>query len=50
MKNNSYRPHFDAPGSSSTEPASSSVAPTSVAAPTIASHVTYLTFTRMDHL
>ncbi|KAI5408193.1 hypothetical protein KIW84_054136 [Lathyrus oleraceus] len=40
MKNNSYRPHFAAPGSSSTEPASSSVAPTSVGAPTIASQMT----------
>ncbi|KAI5424576.1 hypothetical protein KIW84_030672 [Lathyrus oleraceus] len=35
MKNNSYRLYFAAPDSSSTRPASSSIAPTSIGAPTI---------------
>ncbi|CAL5213455.1 unnamed protein product [Lathyrus oleraceus] len=46
MKNNSYRPHFIVPGSSSTRlasssaaPSSSSIAPTSIGAPAIAAQV-----------
>ncbi|KAI5405516.1 hypothetical protein KIW84_052342 [Lathyrus oleraceus] len=39
MKNNSYRPYFAAPDSSSTRPASSSIAPTSIGAPAIAAQM-----------
>ncbi|KAI5398703.1 hypothetical protein KIW84_064181 [Lathyrus oleraceus] len=55
MKNNSYRPHFAATGSSSTRlasssaaPASSSIAPTSIGAPAIAAQMLVYVATSLD--